>query len=254
MRFNLTFKKTGKYKMLPMDYQYYISAWIYKVLKQADADFADFLHKKGYGTSINKLYKLFTFSRLNFGKPILHKERKLFEINNQNIYLKVAFDVNDIASNFMKGLFKQQELYLGDKFNGIELMVTSVETLSEPEFKPLMKYKLHSPWVVSVKNENDKYATYLSPNNPNFKSLAIKHISEKYESTHNKKAKEIILNITTESKRAGFLIKPGTKEESRIIGNLFEFELNAQIKIHQMIWNAGISEKSAIGFGWIEVA
>lgn len=35
--------------MLPMDYQYYISALIYKVLQYADRDFAHFLHEKGYG-------------------------------------------------------------------------------------------------------------------------------------------------------------------------------------------------------------
>lgn len=49
MRFRLTLNRTTKQRMLPMDYQYYISAWIYKVLRYADKDFAHFLHEKGYG-------------------------------------------------------------------------------------------------------------------------------------------------------------------------------------------------------------
>ncbi len=42
MRIKVTFKRRGRQRMLPMDYQYYISAWIYKVIRNADEDFADF--------------------------------------------------------------------------------------------------------------------------------------------------------------------------------------------------------------------
>ncbi|MDY0286030.1 MAG: CRISPR-associated endoribonuclease Cas6, partial [Bacteroidales bacterium] len=67
MRIRLTINRTTKQRMLPMDYPYYISAWIYKVLLQADTDFAQFLHEQGYGQSESKRYKLFCFSRLDFG-------------------------------------------------------------------------------------------------------------------------------------------------------------------------------------------
>ena len=40
MRFKITFTRTGKQRMLPMDYQYYLSAWIYKVIGKADRAFA----------------------------------------------------------------------------------------------------------------------------------------------------------------------------------------------------------------------
>ena len=48
-------------------------------------------------------------------------------------------------------------------------------------------------------------------------------------------------------------MKPGTPEESRIVGNLFDFELTAPEEIHRMIWGAGVSEKSSAGFGWVEI-
>lgn len=76
MRFGITFNRTGKQRMLPMDYQYYLSAWIYKVLKQADSDFASFLHEKGYGQSETKLYKLFCFAS-GFWKTKMWKEKLL---------------------------------------------------------------------------------------------------------------------------------------------------------------------------------
>jgi CRISPR-associated endoribonuclease Cas6 len=256
MRIKLTLNRITKQHMLPMDYQYYISAWIYKVLKQADKDFAQFLHEKGYGQCETKLYKLFCFSRLDFGKPKLWKEKKLFEIAVHDIGLQISFDVIEAASNFIKGLFMDQEFYLGDKFNGIDFRVAEVEVLPEPVFSETMAYRLQTPWVVSYKTETDKYPQYLSPKEEMFEQLAIKHLVEKYNNTRNSGSinpEQIRLTLSTSFKRAGFVMKPGTKEESRVVGNLFGFKLAAPVEVHRMIWGAGVGEKSSSGFGWVEV-
>ena len=256
MRFELTLNRTTKQRMLPMDYQYYISAWVYKVLKQADKNFAEFLHEKGYGQNPGKLYKLFCFSRLNFGKPRLWKEKKLFEIAAHDIKLQLSFDVNQVATHFIKGLFMQQEFYLGDKFNGIDYKVVNVAALPEPKFSETMHYCLQTPWVVSHKAEGDRYPQYLSADDENFEALAIKHITEKFNNTRAQKTilpGQIRLKRTSNFKRAGFVVKPGTREQSRIVGNLFELELTAPIDVQRMVWNAGICEKSSSGFGWLEV-
>jgi CRISPR-associated endoribonuclease Cas6 len=264
--------------MFPMDYQYYLSAWIYKVLRKADMDFAAFLHEKGYGEGEIKLYKLFCFSLLDFGRPKMWKEKRLFEISEHTIILKISFDVPEAASNFIKGLFMEQEFYLGDKFNGIDFKITGIEALPDPVFSETMHYRLETPWVVSYKTEVDKYPKYLRPYEVGFKELSLKHIAEKFTNTGKGNVKVDDLNFRIFDgndqdkkpifrepepakwledskfwKRQGFLIKPGTKEESRVLGNLFDFELTAPTEVHKMIWNAGISEKSSEGFGWLEV-
>ena len=257
MRFKLTLNRTTRQRMLPMDYQYYISAWIYKVLKQANAEFAEFLHQKGYGKDEAKLYKLFCFSRLNFGRPKLWKEKKLFEIAAENIVLSISFDVPEAATNFIKGIFQSQEFFIGDRFNGIDFKVTGVELLPEPEFTETVKYTLQTPWVVSVKTETDKHAQYLQPNNEQFEPLAIKHITEKYNNTRPNAQPvlpdEIKFKRITDFKKSGLLIKPGTPRQTRVVGSVFGFELTAPAEIHKMIWGAGVSEKSSGGFGWVEV-
>lgn len=256
MRIKLTLNRTTKQRMLPMEYQYYISAWIYKVLFQADKKFALFLHEHGYGTGETKLYKLFCFSRLNFGKPKLWKEKKLFEISAHEIDLQISFDVTEAASNFIKGLFMSQEFYIGDKFNGIDFKVAGVEVLSEPKFTGTMKYRLQTPWIVSFKSEEDKHPQYLAPNDDLFESLAIKHLVEKYNNTRNAESinpEQVRLSIPASFKRAGFVMKPGTIEESRVVGNLFDFSMTAPVEVHRMAWNAGVSEKSSSGFGWVEL-
>lgn len=255
MRFRITFNRTTKQRMLPMDYQYYISAWIYKVLKLADRDFAHFLHNQGYGASTTKLYKLFCFSPINFGKPKLWKERKLFEIATDQLTLDVAFDVNDVATHFIEGLFVTQEFYLGNKFNGIDLKVAGIELMPEPEFTETMFYTLKTPWVVSYKDENTKNAQYMKPEASMFNELSVKHLVEKYKNTRSKTILESEVTFVPNEiyKRAGFLIKPETPQETRVIGNLFDFMLTAPVVIHKMIWNAGVSEKSSSGFGWVEL-
>ncbi len=55
MRFKITFNTNAGRKHLPFNYQYYISAWIYKVIGSADKDFADFLHNEGFRDG-NKKY------------------------------------------------------------------------------------------------------------------------------------------------------------------------------------------------------
>lgn len=255
MRFEITLNRTTKQRMLPMNYQYYISAWIYKVLKQADHEFAVFLHEKGYGQDEKKLYKLFCFSRLNFGKPKLWKEKKLFEISAHEIKLQISFDVNEAATIFIKGLFMSQEFYLGDKFNGIDFKITNVAALPEPRFIETMQYKLQSPWVVSYQPDNSKHPHYLKTDDDLFEELAIKHIIEKYKNAHNREFEaDIQIKVVSSSKQSGFIIKPNTPQQTRVVGNLFSFELTAPVEIHKMIWNAGISEKSSNGFGWIEIA
>jgi CRISPR-associated endoribonuclease Cas6 len=255
MRIQITFNRTGKQRMLPMDYQYFISAWIYKVLKQADQDFASFLHEKGYGNSPHKLYKLFCFSRLNFGKPKLWKERKLFEINSSGISLEVSFDVPEVATTFIKGLFMEQDFFLGNRFNGIDMKVTNVEALPETQYVETMHYRLLSPWVVGFKPKNAKQAQYLKPEDEGFLKLSEKHILEKYNNTRQKTLSpdKISLNPFPPYKRSGFLIKPDTPQQTRVVGNIFDFELTAPVEVHQMAWNAGVSEKGTLGFGWVEL-
>lgn len=255
MRIKLTLNRTSKQRMLPMDYQYFISAWIYKVLHKADAAFATFLHEKGYGQSETKLYKLFCFSRLSFGKPKLWKEQKLFEISAHEISLQIAFDVPEAASNFVKGLFMEQEFYLGNKFNGIEFKVTRVETLPEPDFTETMNYRLQTPWVVSRKIEGRKQPKYLAPADDGFMEYSVNHIIEKYKNTRNKDITpgQIHFSIAGTHKRSGFKVKTGQKGQTHVVGNLFNFTLTAPVQVQKMLWSAGISEKSSSGFGWVEI-
>ena len=61
-----------------------------------------------------------------------------------------------------------------------------------------------------------------------------------------------------------WLTKPTDGPFADIVGYVMQYlwklyqeknvdELTALVEIHKMIWNAGVSEKSSSGFGWIEI-
>ena len=255
MRFKITFNRTGKQRMLPMDYQYYLSAWIYKVIGKADPDFSGFLHAEGY-TSGYKQFKLFNYSPLNFGRPTLWKEKTLFEIHTDQLYLFVSFHLAEAAEKFIIGLFNNQQVYVGDQFNGLDLEVSQVERLPEPELKSTMNYRAVSPVVISLKEEDSKYARYLSPADVNYIDLIRKNLWTKYNSVPNITVQPEDINfhfkLKGESKSKLVTIKPYTPEQSKLRGFVFDFSLTCPVEIHQLILAAGIGEKNSMGFGWVE--
>jgi CRISPR-associated endoribonuclease Cas6 len=160
-------------------------------------------------------------------------------------------------------LFLNQEIFIGDRFNGTDFMVSRVEALPSPLFKEKMSYNLKSAVVLSVKGPDNK-AIYLSPDDERYTSCFIKHLSEKFNTVliaRSQLREEITvdteipvgLKITSRFRSKLHTIKPDTGEQTRVRGFVYDFELTAPVEIHEMAYSAGFGEKNATGFGWAEV-
>ena len=255
MRFKITLNRTGRQRMLPMDYQYYLSAWIYKVIGKADREFSNFLHTEGYTTGY-KQFKLFNYSPLNFGRPTLWKEKTLFEIHTDQLSMTVSFYLAEAAEKFIIGLFNNQTVYVGDQFNGLDLVVGQVERLPEPVLTNTMIYRAVSPVVISRKNDDNKYAQYLAPTDDNYNELLRQNLLSKHNSIPKVDALSEDLYfqfaLKSEPKSKLVTIKPYTSEQSKVRGFVFDFTLTCPVEIHQLILSTGIGEKNSMGFGWTE--
>lgn len=255
MRFKIEMNRTGRQRMLPMDYQYYISACIYKVIGQADPAFANFLHSQGYADG-NKQFKLFAYSPLKFGKPILWKERALFELATDRVELHVGFYLPEAAERFIVGLFNQQEVYVGDRFNGIELAVSQIERLPEPVPTATMRYRATSPVVVSTRTDDSKYARYLSPTDAGYAQMLKNNLLQRWASipgaTPLPADIDLEWQLMGEPKSKLVTIKPGTPNQSKVRGYVYPFALTAPKALHSLIRSSGLGEKCSTGFGWVE--
>ena len=103
------------------------------------------------------------------------------EVNNDTLSLDVSFAVEETAEHFITGLFRDQQAYIGDRSNGLDLLVTRVERLPDMECREEMAYTAWSPVVVSLRKANDRYATYLSPEDPDYGKLLYRNLHQKWQ-------------------------------------------------------------------------
>ncbi len=241
--------------MLPMDYQYYLSAWIYKVIGQADPLFSDFLHSQGYVNG-HRSFKLFGYSPLSFGKPVLWKEKSLFEIQENQLSVNISFHLAEAAERFIIGLFNNQKLYLGDRFNGLDLSVVSVERLPVVDAGGTVAYRALSPVVVSILPEGKKYPDYLNPEHESYEVLLRQNLINKFNSTPGNGSIGTItpfhIKLRSSPRSKLITIKPYTPEQSKVRGFVFDFTLSCPAEIHHLIEGCGLGEKNSMGFGWVE--
>ncbi|MBU1009956.1 MAG: CRISPR-associated endoribonuclease Cas6 [Bacteroidetes bacterium] len=260
MRFRLTLSTSSVRGItIPLNYQYPLSAWIYKTIHSGDHAFAGFLHEKGFETG-GKSFKLFTFSMLDIphGKFTIQGDR--LHITASEISLDISFLVPQAMQHFISGLFNNQRFRLGDHNSQADFLVSHVEMLAPPSFTEKMKFKTLSPLLVSHHIEGVRTAAYLRPGHDEYERLFFDNLTAKFAAAlqaglHVNKldadvAPETMqLKLTTDPKTKGILIKADTPQQTKIIGYLFEFEITAPPLLIYTGYYAGFGEKNSLGLG-----
>jgi len=258
MRFKLTLvkqstNKSGNY--IPINYQYELSAWIYKVLNTENPEFADWLHQKGYLNN-SKQFKLFTFSHLNIPKRNIQDDK--IQILSNEVFLTVSFLPVETIDVFIRGLFKAQHLGLGNKQYQTDFQVQSIEKEPEIQLASVMRYRCISPLVIGEKRENSKNDKYLSPEDENFEAVFAENLISKYLSFNKQQFKldeltPLKFTLLNKPRKKGITIKAGTPQETKVIGYMFDFELAAPPNMQSAGYYAGFGQENSQGFGCVEV-
>jgi len=263
MRFRIKFILSGKKQLLPLNYQYPVSAWIYKVLATANKEFTKILHEEGYKIESGKAFKLFTFSRFSFPnhtwKIIPHSDR--MQVWARNAWLEVSFQYPKQGETFLTGLFNSQKVYVGDKISGVKMEVSGIEALREMDFnqnndKAKVEVKAITPIVMGLNTEENKYEQYISPEHPAYKNLFLQNLIDKYKLTgkdYISKEDMDIEIIKIYPKTSLQTIKAHTTAETKVRGYYFDFELYAPTEIIKLGLNAGFGSMNSLGFGWCGV-
>lgn len=258
-------------QIIPVNYQYPFASAIYKILQNADAEYAAFLHETGYG----KGFKLFTFSDIKCP----------FKINGDRLHLLsgkmeliICFHLPKAAETFIKGLFMSQQIDIADRKSKTSFTVEQVASLpspldrfnARPDGSPLTEtndeaellLKPLSPIVCGLKNEKGNYV-FLSPADDRYEEMLFKNWEEKCKSVFEKETTDRImanafLQVTFYNyppKSRLITIKANTSAETKIRGfNNFETKIRGPKEGIELLLNSGIGLYNAQGMGCVEIA
>ncbi len=258
MQFRITLQCLSPNGALPINYQYELSAWIYRVLHNADAGYAEFLHRKGYRSG-RKSFKLFCFSQLAVPRRKIEGDR--LHILCREVSFHIGFYLDRAAEEFVRGLFQKQHFRLGDRKSQVQFAVQTVEM--RPPALPAgpgpVRICCLSPLVIGRKNA-EGHDDYLHPDDPEFAPLLFLNLQEKYAAATGQPppawwdaAGFGFRPVGKPPKSQLITIKSGTAAETRVRGWRFEFELDAPGELVEVGLLAGFGRMNSEGFGFGEV-
>ncbi len=264
MRLKITLLPKEHNALLPINYQYPLSAAIYHILAQAEPVYADFLHREGYPNSHKKKLKLFVFSKLFFDRAakVINNTLQLTDVPLCWFFISSPME-ETFVQNFVIGLFEKSEIAIGNKQNVLRFTTQQVESLPAPILTNEMHGRTLSPISISVSHPVTRNPQYLLPLDENTSRVICNNLRLKYETIHEKSYDgEIDWNADKNyiSERGGetkttklITIKEGTPEETKVKGFNCPFILHGEPEILRVAFECGLGERNSIGFGMIEI-
>jgi CRISPR-associated endoribonuclease Cas6 len=263
MRFKITFTIDSKPQILPLNYKYPVSSWIYKTLAQANKEFTSLLHEHGYSIESGKQFKLFTFSDFQIPKGTWKIVGDRMKIWADSVSLVISFMLPEQTQYFVAGLFKEQHVIIGDEITQVHMQVQNIEAI-QTHIPKQEKYtfKWLSPVFMALHEEDKKYPIYISPEHPAYKDLFAQNLIDKYTAhclQKNEKPKEFSISdiafksLHEKPKSVKQTIKAFKKEQTEIRAFKFNFELSASYELIETGINAGFGAANSQGFGCCEV-
>ena len=242
---------------IPINYQYELSAIIYRIIANADASYSEMLHDKGF-SSTKKHFKLFTFSNLiaphrgiEFRKGT---DRLVVKSNTLEWYL--GFVSEESTQRFVQGVFTDQRFRLADNVSGAWFRICEVQLLPEVDWTPDTEFETISPISVSKHIEGQKHAIYIGPDDEAYETALLTGLVERYKAINGRDyegEKYCRLTVTNEPKSALITIKAGTKDETRVRGFRYRFKIDLPKELMEIAYECGLGERGSMGFGMIKV-
>lgn len=257
MKFKIALNINRKYgDLLPFNYQYEQSAVIYRILAQADTQYASWLHENGYLLNGSKRFKLFCYPPFIFDKVRPLPEAGCLDIIGERAVWYISFIPEKSTFEFFKGLFDHKSFTIGNKEHRVAFDVVEVEAIPMPQLSEEMVFQALSP--ICVKLHEDNKTQYLSPDNPMFAEGILKGLLARYESIHGQpfdmENKEFSFKLTDKKVKSKLItIKANTPYESRVRGYLCAFRLKAPLELMKIAYEGGVGEQCSQGFGFIEI-
>ena len=261
MRFTLNLITQYNSAIIPLNYQYPISAAIYKIIARADHEYASFLHDNGYKEEGSlKSFKFFTFSDIR--TPFIIAGDRL-RLTANHAELEVCFHLPQAAENFIKGLFMHQQFDIADKKSKARFEIQSVESLPDPlqAYKPQelisIVLKPLSPVVAGLPNSKGNY-DFLSPEDIRFIESLVYNWRSKVSTCFNPATGSSallmmeVVPMKGPAKSRLITIKADTPGETRIRGWMgFSLKITSEKRFVELLLNGGVGVYNSLGCGCV---
>ena len=252
MKFKLVLRQKRGDK-IPFNYQYPLSSAIYKFIKQADQEYAEQLHQKGFG----KGFKFFTFSDLNFKEVNTDKEGF-----GEILLLYVDIYLPKTTQSLIKGIFENKELTIANLYHKTDFSIISVEIMEDrlqhvgAEEIVKVEVKPTSPIVIGRKNVRGNY-DYLLPMDDDFKTFMLKNWEEKlrvFNDNIDNSIRSVEIKNADNVKTRLVVLKADTLQETRIKGSKnYTIELIGKKKEIELLMAGGLGLHNAQGMGSVKI-
>ena len=256
MRFQITLLNLGSAASIPINYQYPLSAVLYRIIAKGDREYASFLHQTGYG----KGFKLFTFSQITC--PFVVNSDRL-HLKSSELSFKVAFHLPQAMESFVKGLFQSEQIEIADQKSRARFTIKSVESLPQPfvtkKDNEIVRVSMRplSPIVAGLQNDRGNY-DFLSPDDNRFTESLVYNWRNKIATCMDDQiAADALLMIEIVPLRLPFksrliTIKSGTPAETKIRGWMnFELRVTGEKRFVELLLNAGVGVYNGMGCGYV---
>jgi len=252
--------------LFPINYNYPLSAILYKLLKFGSNDFAEFLHNIGFKQD-GKTYKLFTFG-LKFNDKVKANKTHLILSGDQISLLVSSPLVDSFLKSLIVGSFVNEKIQLISGGTNVLLQIEQIEMLPTPNFSKETKFYPISPLVIGTKKEVDgetkPYYFRYYDNINEIERVFNNNLINKYELvTHSKYVGEnLVFSWDTDyindrlkrNKRVTKLINNKIHgNEINIKANEIPFSLIGNTDLMKIGYECGFGSQNSLGFGLTEI-
>ncbi|MEO0238268.1 MAG: CRISPR-associated endoribonuclease Cas6 [candidate division WOR-3 bacterium] len=242
MKIKIVFKTSQKC-FVPLNYQQYLTQFVYENIGEYSREYANFLSKKGYQLK-SKTFKMFCFSFLYFEDFIINEDKIIIE-ENKKITWYFASPIDKLLHCFIDSILKKRYF----SFCNQNFYLLNVDAILNPFIKEKMLVIPESVIVFSKKIK-DGYAKYIVDDFNEISRIATNNLQSKFFLLTGKENKnEIKLYPIVEKVKTKLVIYKDIKIKG-IFDNLI---IEGDKTLIEVAYHCGLGEKNSMGFGSIQL-
>ncbi len=255
MRIKVTFKNPKRKTVLPINTNYYLV----KLIKQLTYEYRRYLTSLLPGDRSGKDFDVFTFSQL------IIPERKIEDFMIGILSPEFHWYISSPYYQFLGILAKEFRTQKKVKIYNTFFEVASVRFVPVPEFSDnVAQFTCLSPMTVLKKEGNNGHTRkkYVFPDQEDFYRALEKDLRYKFSIINKRKIDKIDFDIEFDKEYVRrknnritkvITLESETRSQEQVRCILAPFKIKAKPEILQVIYDAGIGQMNAMGFGMVEV-